>query len=230
VAKPKKIAAKSKAKTSKYTKLMKAASKELADKKKALIKAEKALATATKNHQEIVQEVARLDMLERSLKALAEGTEPPQNVRYVYNYPQWVWSWPNYYPNGGYTIPNTGQWTFTTQPPTFGTLTGGLNNGGTGITTSNGQWNGSTVSCTLANANSGLTLNSGESLVVNTVATSLSGTNSGQSGQVLELNNHGIQWVDAPSDGSFVVDLTTHSEPDIVGAKGEVIAEVETLV
>jgi len=30
----------------------------------------------------ILGEVARLDMLERSLKALVEGTEPPQNVKY----------------------------------------------------------------------------------------------------------------------------------------------------
>jgi hypothetical protein len=91
----KKIAAKSKTKTSKYAKLMKAASKELADKKNALAKAEKTLATASKNHAELLQETARLDMLERSLKALVDGTEPPTNVKYVYNYPQWVWTYPN---------------------------------------------------------------------------------------------------------------------------------------
>lgn len=81
-------------KANKYSKLMTVASKELADKKKALVKAEKALATAHKNHSELLAEVARLDMVERSLKALVEGTEVPQNVRYVYSYPQWVWTYP----------------------------------------------------------------------------------------------------------------------------------------
>lgn len=78
-------------KANKYSKLMLSASKELEEKKKALAKAEKAMATAQMNHTELLADVARLDMVERSLKALVEGTNPPQNVRYVYSYPQWVW-------------------------------------------------------------------------------------------------------------------------------------------
>lgn len=70
------------------------ATKELNDKKKALVKAEKDLAKASKTHSDLLGEVARLDMLERSLKALVEGTEPPQNIKYVYNYPNWIWSYP----------------------------------------------------------------------------------------------------------------------------------------
>src|SRR5271157_5236371 len=112
MANKKKIAAKSKTKTSKYSKLMKAASKELADKKKSLAKAEKALATATYNHRELLGEVARLDMLERSLKALVEGTEPPQNVRYVYTYPQWVWTYPNQWWYGTYPYSYNGTYPY----------------------------------------------------------------------------------------------------------------------
>ena len=77
--------------TTDYKKLATRTAMELADKKKALAKAEKAMATAQKNHTELLSDVARLDMVERSLKALVEGTNPPQNVRYVYSYPQWVW-------------------------------------------------------------------------------------------------------------------------------------------
>lgn len=124
MANKKKIASKSKTKGSKYSKLMAAASKEMADKKKALAKAEKTLAAATKAHAELLQETARLDMLERSLKALVEGTEPPQNIKYVYNYPTWVWQ--PYYANwgGNNTIGNVmytigGQYTPTVTSGTF---------------------------------------------------------------------------------------------------------------
>jgi hypothetical protein len=107
-------------KANKYSKLMLVASKELAEKKKALAKAEKALATAQKTHTELLAEVARLDMVERSLKALVDGTPPPQNVRYVYSYPQWVWQGGiGWYWNGG-------TWTTTPQYTTYGNAQGGL--------------------------------------------------------------------------------------------------------
>ena len=93
----------------KYSKLAAVCSKELAAKKKALVLAEKRLAKAQKTHQELLAEVARLDMLERSLKAVNEGLEPPQNVRYVYSYPQWVW-----YPNNGWYWNGSG-YTYTLQ-------------------------------------------------------------------------------------------------------------------
>ena len=104
-----------KKRSTKYGKLAAVCTKELSAKKAALVRAEKALAKAQKNHTELLSEVARLDMLDRSLKALINGTEPPQNVRYVYTYPQWVWQgapygwWWNgsgYTYNGGYTQPS----------------------------------------------------------------------------------------------------------------------------
>ena len=77
-----------KKRSTKYGKLAAVCAKELSAKKAALVRAEKALAKAQKQHTELLSEVARLDMLDRSLKALINGTEPPQNVRYVYTYPQ----------------------------------------------------------------------------------------------------------------------------------------------
>jgi hypothetical protein len=77
-----------------YKKIFEQAQKELEGKKKALVQAERNLAKAKQRHDELVAETARLDMVERSLKALIEGTEPPTNVRYVYNYPAWVWQSP----------------------------------------------------------------------------------------------------------------------------------------
>jgi hypothetical protein len=143
----KKASAKPKKHSSKYSKLAIVAGKELAAKKTALVRAEKALSKAQRTHQELLGEVARLDMLDRSLKALINGTEPPQNVRYVYTYPQWVWN-PSYgywYNNGTVTIgATTPAWTTSngnfqggqqysnlqtginsiqTTPSTFGTLT-----------------------------------------------------------------------------------------------------------
>ena len=92
MAKPKQKAVKTpKKRSTKYGKLAAVCTKELSAKKAALVRAEKAFAKAQKNHTELLAEVARLDMLDRSLKALINGTEPPQNVRYVYTYPQWVW-------------------------------------------------------------------------------------------------------------------------------------------
>src|SRR5271169_3763647 len=100
-----KVAKTPKKRSTKYGKLAAVCSKELSAKKGALIRAEKAFAKAQKTHTELLAEVARLDMLDRSLKALINGTEPPQNVRYVYSYPQWVWH--------GYSHWNGYPWTVT---------------------------------------------------------------------------------------------------------------------
>src|SRR5271163_4263001 len=103
MAKPKQKAVKTpKKRSTKYGKLAAVCSKELSAKKSALVKAEKSLAKAQQSHSELLAEVARLDMLDRSLKALINGTEPPQNVRYVYNYPQWVWYGGPYWNGSGY--------------------------------------------------------------------------------------------------------------------------------
>ena len=101
MAKPKQKAVKTpKKRSTKYGKLAAVCSKELSAKKSALVKAEKSLAKAQQSHSTLLAEVARLDMLDRSLKALINGTEPPQNVRYVYTYPQWVWYGNGWYGNG----------------------------------------------------------------------------------------------------------------------------------
>jgi len=116
MAKPKKETSKTpKKRSTKYSKLAAVCSKELAAKKKALVLAEKRLAKAQKTHQELLAEVARLDMLERSLKAVNEGLEPPQNVRYVYSYPQWVW----------YGNPNGWYWNGQNYTYTLGNYQGG---------------------------------------------------------------------------------------------------------
>lgn len=92
-----------KPKATDYKQVLARATKELADKKKALVRAERALANARQAHEELIAEIARLDMAERSLRAIVEGTEPPTNVRYIYQYPQWIW-YPSPYVQ--YTIPH----------------------------------------------------------------------------------------------------------------------------
>jgi hypothetical protein len=118
-----------KKRSTKYSKLANQAAKDLAAKKAALVRAEKALSKAQKTHSELLSEVARLDMLDRSLKALINGTEPPQNVKYVYTYPQWVWAGYPYWNGSGYTL-TVGQtqpsYTYATwQNPVSGNLQGG---------------------------------------------------------------------------------------------------------
>lgn len=142
MAKPKtKVVNPPKKRSTKYSKLAAVAVKELNAKKAALVRAEKALAKAQRNHSELLSEVARLDMLDRSLKALINGTEPPQNVRYVYTYPQWVWynnpygwNWNgNTYLTGGQTGYNFqgGQQQMTITNPSPSITTTGTTLGGT---------------------------------------------------------------------------------------------------
>jgi len=85
---------------SSYVRAYNQAASELEAAKKALISAERGLARAKKNHEELLADVARLDMVERSLKAQIGGTEPPQNIKYVYNFPSWTW---------GQTVSQSGQ-------------------------------------------------------------------------------------------------------------------------
>src|SRR5208282_5957351 len=176
-----------------------------------------ALAKAQATHQELLSEVARLDMLDRSLKAVNDKTQPPQNIKYVYTYPTWVWN--PYYNTPNY-VPNNGQWTFTTQPNWVGYNTpntsggtaigGGLNGGnfqGGSLLTSNGTYQSPTVTCTLANAGDAFTFTN-SSMGVNTVQTTPSG-GLPSNGTLLTSGGNG-DVTNAPNDGSLVVDLTTH--------------------
>src|SRR5271169_2565917 len=126
-----KVAKTPKKRSTKYGKLAAVCSKELTAKKAALVRAEKALAKAQKTHQELLGEVARLDMLDRSLKALINGTEPPQNVRYVYTYPQWVWYGNPYgwWWNGNTWQVNLGQSNVYQQPYTYANINGNFQGG-----------------------------------------------------------------------------------------------------
>ena len=147
-----------KPRATKYTKLALVCSKELAAKKKALVQAEKRLAKAQQAHSELLSEVARLDMLDRSLRSVNEKTAPPQNITYVYTYPQWVWQ-------PGYTYQNPPTWHFTNVPNFQGGQTGltgynsgGLPNSGSLLTYNGGgtSWAGDgniTLTTTLANTN-----------------------------------------------------------------------------
>jgi hypothetical protein len=207
MAKPKQKAVKTpKKRSTKYGKLAAVCSKELAAKKTALVRAEKALAKAQQSHTELLAEVARLDMLDRSLKALINGTEPPQNVRYVYSYPQWVW-YNN--PYGWYWNGNT--WTVNLGTPQTSVYYGSLNSGSLNTVTS-----GNTM---LSNANSGaVTLN---------CSSNLSGLNSAV------LNSSGssspawqaVTTTTAGSQPEFTVDLSTGAMED--EPKADAKAEVE---
>ena len=203
MSKPKQTVAKSKTKSSKYSKLMANSTKELNDKKKALVKAEKDLAKASKTHSDLLGEVARLDMLERSLKALVEGTEPPQNVKYVYNYPNWIWSYPwwwgtqYYYPNNYYinTLPD----------PYYGTL-------GTLVTnTQTGVYNSGAIGTQTGIYNSGV--DSGSIMVncqnsSNTVASTTTATGSNILSAGTGLWNTVNTTVNTSTD-DLVIDLST---------------------
>jgi len=217
-----------------YKKTAEHCSKQLADTKKALVKAEKALAKAQATHQELLSEVARLDMLDRSLKAVNDKTQPPQNIKYVYTYPQWVWN-----PPYTYNVPNNGQWTFTTQPNwvgyntpntsgATGIVNGGLSGGnfqGGSLLTSNGSYQSPTVTCTLANASSdAFTFTNSGNVQIGSVQTIPSG-GLPEAGSTLQLDGSGApSWVPA-NDGSLVVDLTTH-EPYEESARSEEMPEV----
>ena len=188
-------------------------SKELAEKKKALIKAEKTLAKAQQAHQDLLSEVARLDMLDRSLRAVNEKTQPPQSVRYVYSYPQWVWNPYTYVPNGG-------QWTITTQPYQGSLLTGGLPNNGLTGGLQNGYNSGSSVVTTNADSSAWTlgTLNSGGPALSCTLSANdapVTQTFTGMSGSSLVLTSNAAFCNSSatPSNGGgLVIDLSTHAD------------------
>ena len=176
--------AKVKKTATKYPKLLVVAENELENEKKALVLAERALQKAKQKHEELVASIARLDMLARSLKAFVEGTEPPTNVRYVYNYPQWVWQ-PTYtYPNYPQSQPNWNYYSPSITSP--------------GIYTPN-----YTVTC----QNSGLT---SDLLQSNTIASSgVLSTSVGDTQYNLCSTSSGLS---STPESSFTVDLSTHAE------------------
>jgi hypothetical protein len=200
MAKPKQKAVKTpKKRSTKYGKLAAVCAKELSAKKAALVRAEKALAKAQKNHTELLSEVARLDMLDRSLKALINGTEPPQNVRYVYNYPQWVWQgnpygwWWN--GNGGYTL------TMGQTQPSYTYTNAGAQYG------QNSQFNVNTIN-TVAGDAPVLTTTSG----LTTGVTSGLSTVTCNSGSLIGHNSSGIT-LDNAANSNFA--FTTSSVPTL---------------
>lgn len=217
--------------TSNYKKLLTQATKELGDKKKSLIQAERNLAKAKQKHEELVSEVARLDMVERSLKALVDGTEPPQNVRYVYTYPQWVWyqqpyvtyTQPGYWCNGQWTTPPQ-QLQFNCHPADMSSMDQCAN---MSINTTPNVMT-TTASSLLDSGTSTIYTNSLSNVLTSNVSDTVSNT--------LVTNEANAVWtslgVDVPlqSPGeSIVVDLTTHAEiadaPPIAG--DEKTVEVE---
>jgi len=195
--------------SSKYSKLAAVCSKELAAKKKALVAAEKRLANAQRTHQELLSEVARLDMLDRSLNALIQGTEPPQNVKYVYTYPQWVW-----YPNN----PGSGWWynngTITLGSQTF-TGNGSNLQGGSSLYThaqnSNYTLNNGGPQVTLTGFNSSGSLQTSAPSPVTANNLTLC-TNTGTAepfvGATFTMPSTNPVY---EADGSITVDLTTHA-------------------
>lgn len=187
-----------KKRSTKYGKLAAVCAKELSAKKAALVRAEKALARAQKSHTELLSEVARLDMLDRSLKALINGTEPPQNVKYVYTYPQWVWQGAPYgwwWNGSGYTY--TGGYT----QPSYTYTNAGYQNG------QNSQFNVNTVNTVAGDApvistTSGSLLTSG---VNSTITCNASNSLIGYNSSGISLDNSGS----IPSSFAF----TTQSIP-----------------
>jgi hypothetical protein len=212
MAKPKVKAVKAKKTSTKYSKLLAVAAKELASKKKALVLAERSLGKAKERHEELISEVARLDMVERSLKAIVDGTEPPTNVKYVYSYPQWVWypqqpyvtyQQPGYWNGGIYQQPgywSNGQWV---TPPQS--------------TTIYNKSDMSTINHQYSNNVSGMLTNTANNFTVASGATSGSTVNA-----VLTSTASAIPttWtsggLSAGGEEALVIDLTTHSEPETV--------------
>jgi hypothetical protein len=200
-----------------YKKISTQCANELKEKKAALVRAEKALAKAQKTHTELLSEVARLDMLDRSLKALINGLEPPQNVKYVYTYPQWVW-----YPNG------TGWWyqtspTITLSAPTI-TTTGSLGTtsnwqGGLFSNTPNlqgGQFTSQSQnynnSVNLSSSNGTMTFNTTtvpatSGVTLTSTATAPTWTTVNTAGSAEPVNNYSFTY--NPTPGEQVIDLST---------------------
>jgi hypothetical protein len=230
----KKAPAKPKKHSSKYSKLAIVAGKELASKKTALVRAEKALAKAQKTHQELLGEVARLDMLDRSLKALINGTEPPQNVRYVYTYPQWVWN-PGYgywYNNGTVTIGQTQpSYTYTNANFQGGSqlcnLTTGYNSAPTtfGTLTTSGSNLVNTVNSSITTPSSLSYSSNAGTFGDNSNAFTL---NSAPANSILTSNGGEPSWQTLTTTADFTVDLSTgQADPDTVVEEKPEEEEVE---
>jgi hypothetical protein len=225
-----------KKRSTKYGKLAAVCAKELSAKKAALVRAEKALAKAQKNHTELLSEVARLDMLDRSLKALINGTEPPQNVRYVYTYPQWVWQGNPYgwwWNGNGYTY--TGGLT----QPSYTYTNAGYQNG------QNSQFNVNTINTVAGDApvlttttgaltsgsNATITCNASNSLIgYNSSGISLDNSN-GSIPSSFTFNNVQSSIPSGPSGtADLTVDLSTgapEEDKDVDVTEKEVLAVAE---
>jgi hypothetical protein len=211
--------------SSKYSKLLAVAAKELAAKKKALVSAERNLAKAKQKNEELVIEVARLDMVERSLKALVEGTEPPTNVRYIYQYPQWVWYQQPYVT---YTIPQyqqpgyylNGQWQTQPQGITYTTCQNVDMSGVQNFQTS-GNISVSNTIPSVMTTTAGSLLNANVESVLTNAGTS---TLTANCSTPVNLNNVSLtngsgvpRWENVTNnshDDGFVIDLTTHAEQE----------------
>src|SRR5277367_4634555 len=227
MAKPKQKAVKTpKKRSTKYGKLASVCSKELSAKKAALVRAEKAFAKAAKTHTELLAEVARLDMLDRSLKALINGTEPPQNVRYVYSYPQWVW----------YGNPNGWYWNGSNYTYTLGNYQGGsalcnsqvFNTVTTTPSTFSMAGNIQTSNGLVGNNSINLCSTIGTNMVSNDSGIAMPTCNSGYT---LTSSGATPQWVSSTpplgdlNDGTLTVDLSTgatEDEPQEVAEAAEV--------
>lgn len=208
---PPKIAKK---KSTKYSKLLVVAEKELGVKKKSLVQAERNLARAKQKHDELIAEVARLDMVERSLKALVDGTEPPTSIRYIYQYPNWIW---HNTPYVTYTMPQYGYNTVTT--PYTSNLTGVLQGGNisVGTTTSGAQLGQNLMMNENPNVMVSNCFSMADSNLNNTIFTS-SGCDltNGSTGTVTFTNPagtlvHDMSQATQQTDGSMVIDLTTNA-------------------
>jgi hypothetical protein len=193
-----------KKRSTKYGKLAAVCSKELAAKKAALVRAEKLLAKAQRTHTELLSEVARLDMLDRSLKALINGTEAPQNVRYVYSYPQWVW-YGNPYWNG-----NT--WTLTVGSPQSYVYNSGSFQGGQFTNTINsGAINCNANTVTFPATSGNITLSNASSGSLDCSSSSLSGLSLTNSGS---LGNSVLTTTALPSSG-YTMATTGGIQPEM---------------
>jgi hypothetical protein len=167
-------------------------------------------------------------MLDRSLKALINGTEPPQNVRYVYNYPQWVW-YGN--PGGWYWHGNGGTLTLgqTTTPSytytTAGATTTGLYQNAQCINTVNTVTADAPTITTTAGL-SNLTCSNSSLVGYNSSGVSLGDSGSNFSFTTPSVYN--LSTTNGPSGtADLTVDLSTGATEEEPKAEAEVELEVK---
>jgi hypothetical protein len=216
-----------KKRSTKYGKLAAVCSKELAAKKAALVRAEKLLAKAQRTHTELLSEVARLDMLDRSLKALINGTEAPQNVRYVYSYPQWVWYGNPYWNGNTWTLSVGSPQTYVYNSGSFqgGQFTNTINSGAINCNASTVTFPATSGNISLSSGSSDLSANcsslGGLSLTNSSAPSSVLTSTSSPSWQTFTTTNaSGIQ-------PELTVDLSTGAAEEEPKAEVEASAAAE---